>query len=73
MLKKWLSKHRGPASGKKSDPSDRWKKNYREIVEAFTSNPYSEFHVMGIGIIDAKENEIPNSSWIPGILWRECD
>ena len=41
------------------------KKNYREIVEAFTSNPYSEFHVMGIGIIDAKENEIPNYHGFP--------
>lgn len=61
-----------PCIREKSDPSDRWKKNYREIVEAFTSNPYSEFHVMGIGIIDAKENEIPNYHGF-GILWRECD
>ena len=34
-------------------------------MEAFTGNPYSEFHVMGIGIIDAKENEIPNYHGFP--------
>lgn len=65
MLKKWLSKHRGPASGKRAILLIGGKKNYREIVEAFTSNPYSEFHVMGIGIIDAKENEIPNYHGFP--------
>ena len=65
LLKKWLSKHRGPASGKRAILLIGGKKNYREIVEAFTSNPYSEFHVMGIGIIDAKENEIPNYHGFP--------
>ena len=65
LLKKWLSKHRGPASGKRAILLVGGKKNYREIVEAFTSNPYSEFHVMGIGIIDAKENEIPNYHGFP--------
>ena len=65
LLKKWLSKHRGPASGKRAILLIGGKKNYREIVEAFTSNPYSEFHVMGIGIIDAKENEIPNYGVLP--------
>lgn len=55
LLKKWLSKHRGPASGKRAILLVGGKKNYREIVEAFTGNPYSEFHVMGIGIIDAKK------------------
>ena len=54
-----------PCIREKSDPSDRWEKNYREIVEAFTSNPYCEFHVLGIGIIDAKENEIPNYHGFP--------
>ena len=65
LLKKWLSKHRGPASGKRAILLIGGKKNYREIVEAFTGNPYSEFHVMGIGIIDAKENEIPNYHGFP--------
>lgn len=65
LLKKWLSKHRGPASGKRAILLIGGKKNYREIVEAFTNNPYSEFHVMGIGIIDAKENEIPNYHGFP--------
>ena len=65
LLKKWLSKHRGPASGKRAILLIGGKNNYREIVEAFTSNPYSEFHVMGIGIIDAKENEIPNYHGFP--------
>ena len=65
LLKKWLSKHRGPASGKRAILLIGGKKNYREIVEAFTCNPYSEFHVMGIGIIDAKENEIPNYHGFP--------
>ena len=65
LLKKWLSKHRGPASAKRAILLIGGKKNYREIVEAFTSNPYSEFHVMGIGIIDAKENEIPNYHGFP--------
>lgn len=65
LLKKWLSKHRCPASGKRAILLIGGKKNYREIVEAFTSNPYSEFHVMGIGIIDAKENEIPNYHGFP--------
>ena len=65
LLKKWLSKHRGPASGKRAILLIGGKKNYREIVEAFTDNPYSEFHVMGIGIIDAKENEIPNYHGFP--------
>ena len=65
LLKKWLSKHRGPASGKRAILLIGGKKNYREIVEAFTGNPYSEFHVMGIGIIDAKEDEIPNYHGFP--------
>lgn len=65
LLKKWLSKHRGPASGKRAILLIGGKKNYREIVKAFTGNPYSEFHVMGIGIIDAKENEIPNYHGFP--------
>ena len=65
LLKKWLSKHRGPASGKRAILLIGGKKNYKEIVEAFTGNPYSEFHVMGIGIIDAKENEIPNYHGFP--------
>ena len=65
LLKKWLSKHRGPASGKRAILLIGGKKNYREIVETFTGNPYSEFHVMGIGIIDAKENEIPNYHGFP--------
>ena len=64
-MKKWLSKHRGPASGKRAILLIGGKKNYKEIVEAFTGNPYSEFHVMGIGIIDAKENEIPNYHGFP--------
>ena len=71
LLKKWLSKHRGPASGKRAILLVGGKKNYREIVEAFTSNPYSEFHVMGIGIIDAKENEIPNYHGFP-VLTLSC-
>ena len=41
LLKKWLSKHRGPASGKRAILLIGGKKNYREIVEAFTGNPYS--------------------------------
>lgn len=65
LLKKWLSKHRGPASGKRAILLIGGKKNYREIVETFTSNPYSEFHVMGIGIVDAKENEVPNYHGFP--------
>ena len=65
LLKKWLSKHRGPASGKRAILLIGGKKNYREIVEAFTSNPYSEFpdflDVLEEGFKEFFEKEVPGN------------
>ena len=53
ILKKWLTKHRGPASGKRAILLIGGRENYKQLTEAFTGNPYSEFRVMGVGVIDA--------------------
>lgn len=43
LLKKWLSKHRGPASGKRAILLIGGKKNYREIVRHLPAIPTVSF------------------------------
>ena len=64
-LKKWLTHHRGPASGKRAILLIGGLENYEQLVEAFTSNPYSEFRVMGVGVIDAAHGSIREYQGIP--------
>ena len=52
ILKMWLRSHRGPAAGKRGIMLVGSKKNYEELLNNFTDNPYSEFKVTGIGIVD---------------------
>ena len=70
LLKKWLRSHKGPASGKRGIMLVASTGNYEQLVENFVVNPYSEFKIIGIGLLDGEKNP---SQWngIPIVTGEE--
>lgn len=71
-LKYWLRSHIGPAVGKRRIMLLGSEKNYCELVENFINNPFSEFQVVGMAIVD--ENVICPKTYhgIPIILGKNA-
>lgn len=65
LLKKWLKNHRGPASGKRTIMILTYGDYYKELVDNFKNNPYSEFRVVRIGILDKQNCEGKEYHTIP--------
>lgn len=61
FLKRRLRTHMGPASGKRAIMLVALSDNYKEIIDSFKINPYSEFRVIGIGVLNAEQKEIEES------------
>ena len=72
LLKRWLRSHLGPASGKRAIILIGGLSNYKELVDNFKSNPYSEFRVMGIGLVDAEEGLVSSYRDIPAYCGEEA-
>lgn len=60
LLKGWLKNHKGPASGKRAVMIVALEENYREVVDTFRNNPYSEFRIIGVGLL-REENLLEKS------------
>lgn len=65
ILKAWLKNHKGPASGKRAIMIITLADDYLDIVDDFQSNPYSEFQVIGIGILDIKTDILESDCAVP--------
>lgn len=72
ILKKWLKSHMGPASGKRGIMLIGAKKNYIELVNNFRNNPFSEFRVVGIAVIDECEENRKEYIGIPILTGKEA-
>ncbi|MDO4169335.1 MAG: sugar transferase [Lachnospiraceae bacterium] len=70
-LKIWLKSHKGSTFEKRAIMIVTIENDYANIVESFRGNPYSEFHVMGIGILDEQETQIKSYQDIPFIMGEE--
>ncbi len=57
LLKHWLKRHKGPASGKRAMVLVTSKDNYKDAIDNFLNNPYSEFHIVGAAVVDWKEGQ----------------
>lgn len=51
-LKYWLKSHNGPAIGKRRIVLLGEEKNYREMIDNFMNNPFSEFRVVGMALLN---------------------
>jgi exopolysaccharide biosynthesis polyprenyl glycosylphosphotransferase len=71
FVKIYLKTHAGPASGKRSIMLVATKDNYREVIDSFLSNPYSEFHVSATGILNAEQLDIDHYRGIPIYLGEQ--
>ena len=72
LLKRYLRSHLGPASGKRAILLIGGLDNYKELVDNFKSNPYSEFRVMGIGLVGAEEGSVTSYRDIPVYCGEEA-
>jgi exopolysaccharide biosynthesis polyprenyl glycosylphosphotransferase len=54
--KVWLRYHRGPATGKRSILLVGCEDNYKELIDSFRKNAYSEFFLAGACVLDADAN-----------------
>lgn len=70
-LKTYLKGHQGPASGKRAIMLIGAEENWSAMVENFQKNPYSEFRVVGIGIVDRKAADAAEYNGIPVIGGEE--
>lgn len=52
LWKHYLRNHIGPASGKRAIMLIAGEENYEELIENFMMNLYSEFKVVGVGVVD---------------------
>lgn len=68
LLKKWLKNHKGPASGRRAIMILTLKDHYKEIADNFLNNQYSEFRVIGIGILSRENCTETSYRGIPIVL-----
>jgi FlaA1/EpsC-like NDP-sugar epimerase len=57
LLKVWLKSHKGITTGKRTILLVGNRDNYRELIDAFLKNPYSEFRVVGALVKDLQDEE----------------
>lgn len=57
MLKHWLKRHKGAATGKRAMVLVTSKNNYKESIDIFLNNPYSEFRIVGATVLECDVGE----------------
>ena len=68
LLKRWLKTHKGPASGKRAIMLLTVGDNYKETADTFLNNQYSEFKVIGIGILSKGNESVTSYREIPIVI-----